>query len=570
MKTYKELLPTRIPEYLQGESNLEEYLEVAGELFDEYAATIDDLRDVWDYERTSVSRLRELARQFSLEFPRNLDEELRRSIVRDLHAIYKKSGTLPLVEWIFHLIGWDVEFENAWLLNPDRYDPKIKEVYQLDDYDKSKKSPTIITDYDRNDYRDFLIGDEIVLSNGTYFKGRRFFDQMITFPQQEIVGESYDDSKTRTPDKVGATPYIFIRVSEEDYNIFIAPYEDPDTGIVYEYTQSEFFQVVTNIFNFFLFDDMRPTHVRVVGVLTTQKLDNTFVVGDDVSDKWEAEPLELDTTIVIDELEESVLQMPLEVGPLFASGAPPHPYSKDMVLSSIGFRNITNQEEEQYINQDGSNYTVLREEDYPVPRAAGTSFRFITPHEESFSFRRVYYGEDTSDSSVGDIGVSSGAYDDDLDSIHLSFDLVTSRFGMIGESSDGGIIVRNSTTVKSPNFTPAEEPDNKFEIGNIIEDEEGGQSFDLNMIVSFDMRPGGERVFNQESKDFVYLYDIEFLTKESNLNTGWDVLVDNPKSDWVNTLENSNTIIPRFRNPIPYDFVLDIEYQAQPEWENRE
>lgn len=398
MNSYKELLPSRIPEYLQEDSNLKEYLEVAGELFDEIAYTIDDLENVWDYEKTEIDRLRALARQFALEFPRNIDEELQRSIVRDLHAIYQKSGTFPLVEWIFRLIGWDVTFENAWLLNPERYDPRIKEVFELDDYNPSKKSEIIVTDYDQDDYREFLVGEVINDGNGNYFKGKRFFEANITFPKQEIVGEVYGDDKTRTPDKVGATPYFFIEVSEEDYNIFISDYEDPETGIVYQYTQSEFFNVIRNIFDLFLYDDLRPTHVRVIGVFTVQTVDDErFYIGDEVDDEWEAEPHEIETIrAVFGEEKNSHLTSSPSVGQGYVSGAPLHPYDKDMNLIHQG-------------------------ESESIPICGHDEFFFNTPHEDEFSFWTVVNGTSSLDDYIvvrNPTEIESYLFDDPSSSVY--------------------------------------------------------------------------------------------------------------------------------------------------------
>lgn len=527
---YKELLPTRVPEFLQDDSNLTEFLEVAGELFDEFSDAIDEFDIVWDAAKVSEQRLRDLATQFAIQFPRNLNIDLQRTIIRDLEAIYQKSGTIPLINWVFRLIGWDIAIENAWLLNPEKYDPQIKQVFGLDDYGHQQMD-TIITDYDRRDYRDFLIGDEIVRDNGTYFRGRRFFDQRDTFLKNEIVGEWYDNDRTRTADKVGATPYVFIRVSEEDYNIFISPYEDED-GTVYDYTQTEFFSIVSTIINFFLFDDMRPTHVRVVIIVTAQAISDSFAVTDDVREEWTADDLELDSAIILKEGEDSILTMNVEAGPLFVAGAPPHPYSKDMVISAIGMRKLINHDDDGYVNQDDEGYIIRKEEDDITSRCGVYDFRFVTPDEDSFSFRRLWLSDDT--------------YEDFLVS-----------------SANLHIVVRNETLISSYIFNSSSSPSNIYEIGDSV-----GGEFSSNIGISMDFREGGETLADLTNKTFFYVYDLDLMGKVSNIDDDWTLISSNPTNQ-VNTLTEYNSIALRFREPIPYDFELNIEYLEQPEWENR-
>lgn len=112
---YKDLLPQRIPEFQQGDNRLKEYLEAAGELFDEYVAEIESFDDYRDAAKAPEKRLQQLASQFAFTFPRNLNPELQRAVIRDLQSIYQKMGTMDLINWIFRLIGWDVEIEEAWV-----------------------------------------------------------------------------------------------------------------------------------------------------------------------------------------------------------------------------------------------------------------------------------------------------------------------------------------------------------------------------------------------------------------------------------------------------------------------
>lgn len=567
--SYRDLLPKRIPESLQSDNELNQYLEAAGELFDEFVAEIESFDDYFDPAKVAEKRLSQLAAQFAMNFPRNLNTELQRSIIRDLEAVYQKLGTRDMINWIFRLIGWDVSLEYAWVLNPERYDPEVKHMFSLDDYGREQMD-NAITDFYSRDYRAFLLGEEIVFENGTYFRGRRFFDQRETFLKQEIVGEHYNErTKTRTPDKAMSTPYMFIRVSEEAYNIFISPYVDEDSGITYDYTEVEFFKVVENILNFFLFEEMRATHVRVVIIVTAQNLQDDFVVQDELTETWESDPVAVEDISVVADVEESVLHHELVVGTDFLSGAPPSPYNKDVVLSAIGYRNLVDATYTPYVDGYDRNYVIIREEDYPVARCGTDSFRFVTPHEDTFWFRRAYTSEQTAinPTSSGTTGIP---YTDELAELALNFDLVTDTFGIIDQPGSQEIIVRNSTDVTSPNFNTETKPLDAFDIGNTIIDADTGEEiFDPNSVLAFDFRSGGELLANLDTKTYWYLYTVDVHYKTNNSQSFWDILTSNPTEGQLNNLTQANTLALNFAEQVPYDFILNIEYQAQPHWENR-
>lgn len=566
---YKELLPSRIPEAFQKDSNLKEYLEVCGELFDELDKSISDFDHYMDSSLVPEKRLRDLASQFAMEFPRNLDSDLQRVIIRDLEAIFQKNGGVDVINWIFRLIGWEVSLERAWVLNPELYDPLVVDVFGLSDYSKSQITPTI-TDFYSRDYRSFLLGEEYVFENGTYFRGRKFFDRRDTFLKNEIVGEYYlETEKTRTPDKVMATPYLFIRVSEESYNIFIQPYVDEETGEVFSYTEVEFFNVVENIFNFFMFNTNRPTNVRVVIVVAPQFIEDEAVVASDYQDEYTSLPLEEEEEAIIPDEENSYLVHLSEVGQTFLSGTPPSPFHKDMVIAPVSFRNLTGfnlaAEKFYYVDHADNNYQILRvEEDYIAPRCGAYDWKFLTPHEESYSFRRIYTYEDslvdvTSDSIIG------GLYDDDLVTIRMNFDLITSTYGIYDELSTRPITIRNSTSIKSYLFNEEEKPSDAYEIGNV--DENG--DFEKNMHISMDFREGGDILADTSNKSFWYVYNMTTSYKENNVSDEWFPLVDNPKKGDLNNLTQANTFAPVFIDPVPYDFELEVTYHEQPHWENR-
>lgn len=567
---FKELLPKRIPEYLQDDNGLKDYLEVAGELFDAFNENIIDFDHYQDPAKVTESRLKELAAKFAMEFPRNLNSELQRSIIRDLEAVYQKSGTIDVIHWIFRIIGWDVKIENAWVLNPEYYDPNIKVNFELDDYGKEQTLPTITDFYSRN-YKAFLIGEDYTDEGGTYFKGKHLFDLEQTVDRYEIIGEYYDlKTKTRTPNKVMKTPYLFIRVSDETYNIFISPYTDEDTGITYDYTEAEFFKVVENMFNFFLFDALRPTNVRVVVIVAPQNIDDTAVVEDSYADTWTSDPINTDDEGVVSDFEGSYVVHETVASPEMLAGMPASPYNKDMSISAISFRNMTgynsNGEVVYYVNDQGNYYTVVQDEDYPVVRCGGEKWKFITPDEHEYFFRVVFLSEDTTIDPTG--SVVTKPYADDLDSLSLSFDLSSNSYGIIDKSGSVPIIIRNPTTLDSYILNPLTIPANVYYIGGLDNDNPDIE-FDTNKILSLDAREYGVIEADTTNKNFYYLYDISISHKENNAQPNWVPLITNPKKGDMVRLSDSNSLAFIFNNKIPYDFILDVTYHSQPKWDNR-
>lgn len=567
---FKTLLPQRIPEYLQDDNNLKEYLEATGELFDQYKKAIDDMAYFTDYKNCPETRLRDLAREFAMEFPRNLNEDLQRAILRDLEEIYRRNGIEDVINWIFRVIGWDVELQKSWVINPERYDPDLKDIYNLDDYG-GPQSEAEFSDFYRQDYRNFLIGEEHVRDNGTYFTGRKFFDLEDTYHDIEIVGEEYfEGDKKRTPDKVMPTPYLFIRVSEESYNIFTSPYEGDD-GTTYDYTQSEFFLIVENILNFFLYDAFRPTHVRVVIIVTAQIFKDDIVIDSTLTDSFDVDPTDVKDDLVIDSKDTSTLNHIPLVGEYFSAGTPPSPFNKDMVITSVETKSVITDEGFRISTDEGLviNTTVSESDDRILLRCGSENFTFVTPHEESFEFRKAYINDSTGEFALVEGAVEGNPefFEDDYQSIALAFDVTTESYGVAEEIDASGIIVRNPTTITSDQFLDSEIPDNAYMIGT----EDGTGSFERNNLFSFDFRRD-ETTFlsDEEPKTFVYDFNTTVHKKTNNLQTGWEFYSQTPTKDQFVMISDMNTVLFVINNKIAFDLIINIKYEAQPVWRNRE
>lgn len=342
---YVDIIKRRVPEYYQVEgSDLMEYLEVCGEFFDELNETIKQHDSYNDYRHVPESRLTLLARKFAFNPPRGIPQSMMRGIVRDIASIYSSGGTEQALFWVFRLLGWGIRVEYVWLLNPERYDPKIKDIYSEyyesdgleselsyensvilnigdgyeigvedqsyvinDQYNFSghikigrnelvytgdgngsdpfspRNPPLVTTDFNKVDYRNFVFGKERVENTGTYFYGRTPFSAFDNLRRIRIIGENYSTVSTRYEDVVMKTPYVMVTIDEADYVQFTQPYED--NGTEYNYTESEGFEIANILIDYFMTDTTRPSPIRVI--LTTGHVlgDDTFFISEDNLDQ---------------------------------------------------------------------------------------------------------------------------------------------------------------------------------------------------------------------------------------------------------------------------------------------
>lgn len=285
----KNTLRDKLPEFQRNDDlPITQYVDAAGEMLDELRETIHSLSGYLNWNDAPIDRIDSLGTSFGFEFPRNLAEATRRTIVRDIVNIYKRNGTPDTFRWIFKIIGWDVELQYAWLLNPEKTIRGLKKnIYNGEflhngtiNYGEERR-----IDLENFNYRDFLYGESQVDEDGTFFYGKQYFDSENLFNKIPIQGEYYPHRRIAPDDPiVAATPYVIVRIQSADYRLFTDPYVDPDTGIEYSYTDSERFQIAEELINFLLYDQGRPVHVRVVIIVTDDQLSD------------EIEPIEEDLT----------------------------------------------------------------------------------------------------------------------------------------------------------------------------------------------------------------------------------------------------------------------------------
>jgi hypothetical protein len=566
--SYKDTLINRVPESYQHHEGVIDYLSVAGELFDEYQAAIVNMDSYRDFNDVDSRRIRQLAIDFGMNFPRNINEETQRNIIRDIHDIYSRVGIKRFTDWVFRLIGWEIDVQEAWLPNPNQYDPSIADIHKLDSY--GKPSDVTITDFYSADYRAFYIGESYVADDGNvYFRGRRFFDKTISIDQLEIVGEHYDEmTKVRTEDKVGSTPYIFVNVKEENYTNFLNSYVYQPTGEIYGFNPLEQFTIIENILNYFVYDSFRPSHVRVVIIVKTETNEDYLTIYDDVSTKYLSKPLIMEDDGVVTLEETSRLDHTIVSGDLFMSGTPPHPFGRKMSIAPIDSAKWIGADTLRYSSlSDGSVYryridSVMNFQ--PVPLSRTNEFSFYTPDKEEYDFRLVFATEDDFLSAHIELGTLEDVYDfpfpEDHESLSLLFDLKTDSYGIMSSSSSTAIIIREPTTVTSNAFDRS----GTMVMGNTTD---SGVTFADDFLLKTNFKTNSCSVVKTLST-FTYYSDLTIKVKEHNRNPLFTTLMNNPDIGDLDDLVDWNTIMFVPNIPLGFDLVVDTKYRAQPTWEN--
>ena len=282
MMNTEELLKRNLPEYQQGNPDLDSYLEAAGEFLDGTKEAIEWM----DYSRNSKKstnyQLEKASNERGMVLSPRVNESIRRRILRDAAEIFRKNGTTDGLVHALRTIGVTPNIENAWL-----YDPReIRRGYRRDPV----TGFTERYDVSRIVYTDLLYGTEIITPNGVFFEGYEYVDylkenKLGPFP---IVGERYEE----TPEfihPVEKTPYIIIRFDGSDWLApDKAPTVDDEDSDVANFTPSERFELVMDVLRFFLFKTMRPTPMRVILIVDTMYIQDEVEIEDEYEDRFYA------------------------------------------------------------------------------------------------------------------------------------------------------------------------------------------------------------------------------------------------------------------------------------------
>lgn len=272
-----DILKVNVPEFLQGMKELDEYLEVCGEVMDDAHSGIRALADIKHYGRSEDGLVELNLREMGFDVPANVKLGIKRQILRDVAQIHLRRGTEDAIMHLLRIVGVSADSSKGWLLNPDM----AKKGYKQDFFTRQKKR------FDPNDrtYIDFLYGDVVDTEDGSFFEGYSYWDvdKERSTGLIPIYGEIYEHTGTLGTDTVGSTPYMTIRFSDEDDSLFLVEdeeYIDPETGEVFEYTVDERFTLLEDIIRFFLIGEYRPTTMRIIIEAKIVSLDDTLYIGE--------------------------------------------------------------------------------------------------------------------------------------------------------------------------------------------------------------------------------------------------------------------------------------------------
>lgn len=323
MADMKVIMKENIPEFLQVYPHLEKYLEAVGESFEIKRQYIKDFDKARDPKSATDYGTDKALKSFGFEIPANIKPSISRNTMRDAMSIFAKKGTTDSLVWALRAIGIQPTVRQAWLPSPDSVmrgkiiDPLTGEEsnYELDAYS----------------YNDFLYGDVEVTPEGNFFKGYRYNDpnEQLEISGLPIKGEVYKTHPSGYTTDVVKVPYVAIRIEDENFNVVTGPYTDED-GNYYEYGVSEEYQSALDLIEYFLYDLVRPTPVRILLVSSSQELADIIGITSDCRQKYKDEEVdELDSIDfeVADESETlapSIATFPVGENPMVIGGESPY------------------------------------------------------------------------------------------------------------------------------------------------------------------------------------------------------------------------------------------------------
>jgi len=241
----KKQLKNNLPSHLREHPNVDGLFGAVGDLLDEMKENIDDFSFAYDYEKIPEGNFDDFAGQMGINYPRNLAQQNKKILLRDIISVYRAKGTEKAIKQLFKLVGWKVDIDYIWI----KKGTKNKEFIYPSDY---------------------FFGVESVYDDGVYADVVDYLNQ--EYDKVQISGENYASGASVSKFELLKTPYIKVVVTAEDYALFTQDFVDAD-GNVYKFTDSEKFEIVQEIFDFF-FESGRPAHVAIIEIATPFRLND--------------------------------------------------------------------------------------------------------------------------------------------------------------------------------------------------------------------------------------------------------------------------------------------------------
>lgn len=261
----KENLEKYLPEIYRNHKVMSQLMAAFGEVLDGFSQSIDNFKHYNNYQRIDDNKLDYLAEQFDITFLRNISNERKRQFLSEAIDLYRTNGTEKSLLRIFRLIGWQVELDYCWIVDPAYFEENNTDVYTLTSMGGAQ------IHIEKNE---IVFGDERVEYGNVFVdiydvSGNRF-------DNQPIYGESYGVLVPAV--SFVKVPYVKVIIKANDYDLFTSDYVDPSTGNIYSYTEAEEYAILEDIQSYFL-DQSRPVHVAILDITTPLTLVDRIVTS---------------------------------------------------------------------------------------------------------------------------------------------------------------------------------------------------------------------------------------------------------------------------------------------------
>lgn len=296
-KKVQDQLISNIPSALNNNDLIENYVEVIGEIFDEIREDINYIKYATDYAKSKTSTFDAVESNIGLDLSSFLRENVTRRIIRDMPLIYSRMGTKSSLVWVLKTLGYkSFQVDETWVPNPDL----IRRGYYRGLLDVSEPERYNIN---QNSYTDFVVGNEYVTPQGTFFRGYEYndFDRENEISGIPIYGEKYSTfTGLSFENMVSKTPYIVVKIYEPPVYDEVITDTDPETGQPIVLTTQQKQKVITDSIRYLIQNLQRTATTTIILVTDLLRFYDRLGFMTDMFDVViESEPLE---TVEINEI----------------------------------------------------------------------------------------------------------------------------------------------------------------------------------------------------------------------------------------------------------------------------
>lgn len=260
-KRVQDQFKENIPAVLKNNELIEQYAEAVGEVFDEMRQEINYRAFETDYAKSRFSSLNGIAANFGLNLSPLLKEEVTRRIIRDAPSVYSQMGTRGSLDWTLKNLGYrSYDIDEAWIPNPD----VLRTGYFRE---LGSESDPVRYRIRKNSYTDFVVGEEYVTEQGTFFKGYEYtdFEKKEEIDGIPIYGEVYSTyTGLSFKDMVSKTPYLIVRLYDPPEYEEVITDVDPISGETINLSLQDRQRIVTETIRYLIQELQRTATTSII------------------------------------------------------------------------------------------------------------------------------------------------------------------------------------------------------------------------------------------------------------------------------------------------------------------